>query len=158
MQINLKNMAEGEDIVKDPEEYYMMLQGMYLEDSDIDISDDFEARSSLVKLKRLRNDVNKLRREITKDMRTIRTMYLDESIIEKPKILGLFSFQKKLTHTEKRKKLIKEREQSLVPYSNVIEMIDGYIKEIEDLEKYIQHEALETYSPPKYTKVHKENK
>ncbi|HML05128.1 MAG TPA: hypothetical protein VK426_05070 [Methanobacterium sp.] len=151
-------MAEGEDIVKDPEEYYMMLQGMYLEDSDIDISDDFEARSSLVKLKRLRNDVNKLRREITKDMRTIRTMYLDESIIEKPKILGLFSFQKKLTHTEKRKKLINEREKSLIPYNNVIEMIDGYIKEIEDLEKYIQNEALETYSPPKYTKVHKENK
>lgn len=151
-------MADGEDVVREPEEYYLVLQEMYLDDSDIDISTDFEARSSLVKLKRLKNDVKKLRREITKDMRTIRTMYLDESIIEKPKILGLFSFQKKLTHTEKRKKLIHEREKSLVPYNDVIEMIDDYIKEIEDLEKYIQNEALETYSPPKYTKVSKEDK
>jgi len=151
-------MADGEDIVNDPEEYYLMLQEMYLDDSDIDISSDFEARSSLVKLKRLRNDVKKLRREITKDMRTIRTMYLDESIIEKPKILGLFSFEKKLTHTEKRKKLINEREKSLVPYNDVIEMIDDYVKEIEDLEKYIQNEALDTYSLPKYTKVSKEDK
>jgi len=151
-------MGNDEDIVREPEKYYLVLQEMYLDESEIDISNDFEARSSLVKLKRLRNDVNKLRREITKDMRTIRTMYLDESIIEKPKILGLFSLEKKLTPTQKRKKLIYEREKSLIPYKDIIEMIDNYVKEIEDLEKYIQNEALETYSLPNYTKVSKEDK
>jgi len=151
-------MENDEDIVREPEEFYLVLQGMYLDDSEIDISSDFEARSSLVKLKRLINDVKKIRREVTKDMRTIRTMYLDESIIEKPKILGLFSFEKKLTPTQKRKKLISEREKSLIPYTEIIEMIDNYVKEIEDLEKYIQNEALETYSLPNYTKVSKEDK
>ncbi len=148
-------MENGADIIRNPEEYYEIFQEMYLDDSELNLSTDFEARSSLVKINRLKSDVQSLRREITKDMRTIRTMYLDESIIEKPKILGLFSLEKKLTPTEKRKKLIFERKKSLIPYKEITEMVDDYLKQIEDLEKYIQNEALETYSLPKYTKVSK---
>lgn len=144
-----------EEIVRNPEEYYYMLQEMYLDESELNLSTDFEARSSLVKIKRLKSDVLDLRREITKDMRTIRNMYLDESIIEKPKILGVISIGRKLSPTEKRKKLIHERERNLVPYQEIIEMVDDYIEQIEDLEKYIQNEALESYSLPKYTKVNK---
>jgi hypothetical protein len=148
-------MGNVEDMIRDPEEYYQSLHEMYLDESELNLSTDFEARSSLVKINRLKSDVQSLRREITKDMRTIRTMYLDETIIEKPKILGLFSLEKKLTPTEKRKKLISEREKSLIPYKEITEMVDDYIRQIEDLEKYIQNEALETYSLPKYTKVSK---
>lgn len=148
-------MEHGVDIIRNPEEYYEMFQEMYLDDSELSLSTDFEARSSLVKINRLKSDVQSLRLEITKDMRTIRTMYLDESIIEKPKILGLFSLGKKLTPTEKRKKLIFERKKSLIPYKEITEMVDDYLKQIEDLEKYIQNEALEIYSLPKYTKVGK---
>ncbi|MGF7118357.1 hypothetical protein [Methanobacterium oryzae] len=142
----------------DPEIYYGKLQELYIEDDEIDISSDFEARATLVKLKRLEKDVLKLRREITTDMRTIRTMYLDESIIEKPKILGLFTLGKKLSHTEKRKKLLHERKRSLMPYEEIITLIDDYIEQIEDLRKYIEREALETYAisePSKVTKVSK---
>lgn len=146
-------MAESEDIIREPEEYYLELQEMYLDESEINLSTDFEARSSLVKLKRLKSEVLALRREITRDMRTIRNMYLDESIIERPKILGFFSVGKKLSPTQKRKKLIYEREKSLIPYREIVEMVDDYVGQIEDLEKYIKNEALETYSIPKYTKV-----
>jgi hypothetical protein len=146
-----------DELFKDPEEYYTTLQEMYLDESELNLSTDFEARSSLVKVTHLKSDVMKLRREITKDMRTIRNMYLDESIIEKPKILGLFSLERKLTPTEKRKKLLNEREKSLVPYKEIIEMIDDYVSQIEDLEKYIQNEALESYSLPKYKKVSKKS-
>jgi hypothetical protein len=148
-------MGNDEDMIRDPEEYYQSLQEMYLDESELNLSTDFEARSSLVKINRLKSDIQNLRREITKDMRTIRTMYLDESIIEKPKILGLFSFEKKLTPTKRRKKLISEREKCLIPYKEITEMVDDYIRQIEDLEKYIQNEALETYSLPKYSKVNK---
>lgn len=148
-------MGNDRDRIRDPEEYYQSLQEMYLDESELNLSTDFEARSSLVKINRLKSDVQSLRREITKDMRTIRTMYLDESIIEKPKIFGLFNLEKKLTPTEKRKKLISEREKSLIPYKEITEMVDDYIRQIEDLEKYIQNEALKTYSLPKYTKVSK---
>jgi hypothetical protein len=148
-------MENGEVMIRDPEEYYQKLQEMYLDDSELNLSTDFEARASLVKIKRLKSDVLSLRREITQDMRTIRNMYLDESIIEKPKILGLFSLEKKLTPTGKRKKLIFEREKSLSPYKEITKMVDDYVKQIEDMEKYIKNEALETYSLPTYTKVSK---
>lgn len=142
----------------DPEIYYGKLQELYIEDDEIDISSDFEARATLVKLKRLEKDVLKLRREITTDMRTIRTLYLDESIIEKPKILGLFTLGKKLSHTEKRKKLLHERKRALMPYEEIITLIDDYIKQIEDLRKYIEREALETYAIPEPSKVNKVSK
>jgi hypothetical protein len=148
-------MEESEGIIRDPKDYYQELQTMYLDESEINLSNDFEARASLVKLKRLKSDFLGLKREISSDMRSIRNMYLDESILEKPKILGIFSFQKKLNPTEKRKKLITEREKSLIPYKEIVEMVDDYVNQIEDLEKYIKNEALETYSLPKYTKVSK---
>ena len=149
-------MENDDDMIRDPEEYYQKLQEMYLDDSELDFTTDFEARASLVKIKHLKSDVLNLKREIGKDMRTIRNMYLDESIIEKPKILGLFSLERKLSPTGKRKKLISERERSLSPYIEISEMADDYIKKIEDLEKYIENEALESYSHPQYTKVIKD--
>jgi|GEM_PF-3394247 len=152
-------MANHEDEIRGPEIYYQQLQEMYIEEDDLNLSSDFEARGTLVKLDRLESDVLKLKRSISKDMRSIRTMYLDESIIEKPKFLGLFNVNKKLSHTEKRKKLLEERENSLVPYKEIIDMIDDYILQIEDLKKYIENEVLETHSRiPTYKKVSKEDK
>lgn len=142
----------------DPETYYGKLQELYIEDDEIDISSDFEARATLVKLKRLEKDVLKLRGEITTDMRTIRTLYLDESIIEKPKILGLFTLGKKLSHTEKRKKLLHNRKRALIPYEEIITLIDDYVEQIEDLRKYIEREALETFAMPEASKVTKVSK
>ncbi len=150
---------EGRQITfLDPETYYGRLQELYIDDDEVDLSSDFEARATLVKLKRLQKDILKLRREITTDMRTIRTIYLDESIIEKPKILGLFSIGKKLSHTEKRKKLLHERKRALIPYEEIIALIDDYIEQIEDLKKYIEREALETYTLHEYSKVSKDEK
>lgn len=149
-------MENHEGEIMDPGVYYEQLQEMYIEESDLNLSSDFEARGTLVKLKRLEHDVLKLKRSISKDMRSIRTMYLDESIIERPKFLGLISIGKKLTPTEKRKKLLAERENNLVPYKEIIEMIDDYILQIEDFRKYIENEVLESYSQiPKYKKVSK---
>lgn len=142
-----------EEVAMEAEEYYYMLQELYLDESQIDLENDFKARASLVRLKRLKSDVKDLRLQITQDTRIIRNMYLDESVIDKSKIMGLFRFQKKLTPTQKRKKLIIERERSLVPYKEIIELIDLYIQQIEDMEKYIQNEALDEYSTPKYTKL-----
>lgn len=142
-----------------PEEYYEQLQGLYLDESEMDLSSDFEARATLVKLNRLETDISKLKRKISKEMRTIRTMYLDESIIEKPKILGIFSRGKNLTKTQKRKQLLAERESRLVPYEEIIVMINDYLDQLEDLRKYIENEVLETYSQiPKYKKVSKADK
>lgn len=142
-----------EEVAMEAEEYYYMLQELYLDESQIDLENDFKARASLVRLKRLKSDVKDLRLQITQDTRIIRNMYLDESVIDKSKIMGLFRFQKKLTPTQKRKKLIIERERSLVPYKEIIELIDLYIQQIEVMEKYIQNEALDEYSTPKYTKL-----
>ncbi|MBI5681367.1 MAG: hypothetical protein HZC47_10775 [Methanobacterium sp.] len=151
-------MEEDEFLIISPEEYYEKLQEMYIDESELNLSSDFEARSTLVKLQRLESDILKLRREITKDIRSLRNLYLNESIIEKPKILGIISIGKELSHTEKRKKLLSERARQLRPYEEIIEIIDDYILQVEDLRKYIKREALETYSSPKYTKVKKEDK
>ena len=139
-------MENHEGEILDPGVYYEQLQEMYVEESDLSLSSDFEARTTLVKLDRLKSDVSKLKRDISKDMRTIRTAYLDESIIEKPKFLGLFGNGKELSTAEKRKKIEKERENNLTPYKEVIAMADDYIIQIEDLKKYIEDEVLETYS------------
>ncbi|HEX3014277.1 MAG TPA: hypothetical protein VHO92_08405, partial [Methanobacterium sp.] len=136
---------ESHEEILDPGVYYEQLQEMYIEEADLNLATDFEARTTLVKLNRLKRDVSKLKRSVSKDIRTIRTMYLDESIIEKPKLLGLFGSAKGLSTSEKRKKLEKERENNLTPYKEVITMIDDYILQIEDLKKYIEDEVLETY-------------
>lgn len=151
-------MEEDEVYFLDPETYYGKIQELYIQDEDIDISTDFEARGTLVKLQRLEKDVLNVRREITTDMRTIRNLYLDESIIEKPKILGLFRIGKKLSPTEKRKRLLHERKYKLAPYEELLVLIDDYIKQIEDLRKYIEREALDTFTLPKYSKVSKDQK
>jgi len=148
-------MGGNETLYQSPEFYYNKLGEMYLDENELDISSDFEARATLVKLKKLEKDLLKLKREISTDMRTIRNMYLDESIIERPKILGLFSIGKKLSKTQKRKKLLFERAKALKPYEEVIEIIEDYILQIDDLRKYIQRESLETYAPSEYTKVTK---
>ena len=137
---------ESHEEILDPGVYYEQLQEMYIKEADLNLATDFEARTTLVKLNRLKSDVSKLKRNVSKDIRTIRTMYLDESIIEKPKLLGLFGSAKGLSTAEKRKKLEKERENNLTPYKEVITMIDDYILQIEDLKKYIEDEVLETYS------------
>ncbi len=149
----------GEEIVS-PDEYYEQLQGMYIDESDLNLSSDFEARGTLVKLKKIESEVLNLKRSVSKDMRSIRSMYMDESIIEKPKLLGIFSVGKKLSRTEKRKKLLEERENSLIPYKEIIDIIEDYILQIEDLMKYIENEVLETYSriPTTYKKVSKADK
>ncbi len=148
-------MAEDELLYESPGYYYNMLSEMYLEENEIDISSDFEARATLVKLKKLEKDLGNLKRTISTDMRTIRNMFLDETIIEKPKLLGIFRFERKLSKTQKRKKLLYERNKALKPYKDIIEIIDDYILEIDDLRKYIQRESLETYAPSEYTKVTK---
>lgn len=150
-------MENYEEEILDPSVYYKQLQEMYIEESDLNLASDFEARTTLVRLNRLKTDVSKLKRNISKDMRTIRTAYLDESIIGKPKLLGLFGKGKELSTAEKRKKLEKERENNLTPYKEIIDMIDDYILQIEDLRKYIEDEVLETYSriPKSYKKISK---
>ncbi|MGB9978148.1 hypothetical protein [Methanobacterium sp.] len=139
-------MENPEEEILDPGVYYEQLQEMYIEEADLNLSTDFEARTTLVKLNRLQSDVSKLKRDVSKDMRTIRTVYLDESVIDKPKLLGLFGRGKDLSTAERRKKLEKEREKNLTPYKEVIDLIDDYIIQIEDLKKYIEDEVLETYS------------
>lgn len=138
-----------------PEFYYGQLEELYLDEDELDLSSDFEARATLVKLRRLEKDLLKLKRKVSTDMRTIRNMFLDESIIEEPKLLGIFSMQKKLTPTQKRKKLILEREKALEPYKEIVDYIEDYILQIEELRKYIKNETLETYAPYEYTKVTK---
>ncbi len=137
---------ENHEEILDPGVYYEQLQGMYIEESDLNLSTDFEARTTLVKLNRLQSDVSKLKHDVSKDMRTIRNMFLDNSMMEKPKVFGIFGKGKELSTAEKRKKLEKERENNLTPYKEVIDMIDDYILQIEDLKKYIEDEVLETYS------------
>lgn len=139
-------MENHEEEILAPGAYYEQLQRMYIEEEDLNLSTDFEARTTLVKLNRLKSDVTKLKRSVSQDMRTIRTVYLDESVIEKPKLLGVFGRGKELSVAERRKKLEKERENNLTPYKEVIDMIDDYILQIEDLKKYIEDEVLETYS------------
>ena len=139
-------MENHEDEILDPGIYYKQLQEMYIEEVDLNLSTDFEARTTLVRLNRLKSDVSKLKRNVSKDMRAIRTIYLDDSIIEKPKLQGIFGRGKELSTAERRKKLETERENNLMPYKEVINLIDDYILQIEDLRKYIEDEVLETYS------------
>ncbi len=148
-------MEHDEISYQEPEYYYAKLAEIYLGEDELEISSDFEARAMLVKLKKVEKDLSKLKRTISTDMRTIRNIYLDESVIEKPKFLGLFSVGKKLTKTQKRKKLLFERQQTLKPYEEIIEIIEDYSIQIEDFGKYIERESLETYAPPEYTKVYK---
>lgn len=148
-------MEQNESSYESPEVYYAELEELYIDEDELDLSSDFEARATLVKLRRLEKDLLKLKRKISTDMRTIRNMFLDESIIEKPKLLGIFSMQKKLTRTQKRKKLLLEREKALEPYKEITEYIDDYIEQIKELRKYIENESLETYAPSEYTKVTK---
>ena len=148
-------MEEDEIIYDSPEYYYNLLSEMYLDDDEMDISSDFEARATLVKLNKLEKDLDKLKLTISTDMRTIRNLFLNETIIEKPKFLGLFRLEKKLSKTQKRKKLLFEREKALKPYKELIEIIEEYVLQIDDLRKYIQKEFLETFARSEYTRVTK---
>ncbi len=51
-------METHDEEVLDPGAYYEQLQEMYIEEADLNLSTDFEARTTLVKLNRLKSSIN----------------------------------------------------------------------------------------------------
>lgn len=124
--------------IQKPEVYYSILENMYLEN--IDLSTDLEIREAIKKINHHKKDVLDLKREVNHDIRIIRTMYLDESMIDNSKILGVIPINRNLSPIQKRKKLINERDKTMGPYNEIINIIDDYLKQIDEFENYIKNE------------------
>lgn len=124
------------DIIK-PKEYENILNALDIENFELKTSSTLETRLTLVQLERLKEELIEIRRRISGDMRAITLKYLDSNQ-KKSSFLGF-----KTKASSRMKDLANKREKELGPYKKIIDIIDNYIQQIEELEDYL--DSLDDY-------------
>jgi len=120
-----------------PKEYQKMINALDIENFELKTSNALEARITLVNLGRLEEELLEIRRNVSGDMRAISLKYL-ESRQKKSSLLG-----RKTKISSRRKSLDTKKEKEHGPYKKVINSIDDYLKQIEEIKEYIDNLNLE---------------
>jgi hypothetical protein len=131
-------MPSIEDKILKPKQYHKMINELDIENFELKTSSIWETRITLVNLERLAEDLLEIRRSISGDMRAITLKYL-ESHPNPSSFLGL----KKTKGAARRKSLDNKKEKELGPYKKIIQVIDDYLNQIEEIKEYIDNLKVE---------------
>ena len=125
-------MSVVEEKILKPKQYQKMIQELDIENFELKTSSIFEAKLTLIAIKRLEEELLEIKRSVSADMRSIKLKYIGHDY-SKSSFFGL----KKANVVAKRKSLNNKCNRELVPYDNLLFIIDDYIKQIEDVKDYI---------------------
>jgi len=121
-----------------PNEYKKMIQKLDIENFELKTSYVFEAKSTLVNLLRLEEYLNEIRRCVSSDMREIKLKYLKSDYLNKSSIIDSLSLNKPKV-SKKRIEMQKKLDRELGPYQNLLDIIDDYLQQIEEVKEYINN-------------------
>ncbi len=119
-----------------PKDYKKMIQKLDIENFELKTSHIFEAKATLISLLRIEETLKEIRRCVTSDMREIKLKYLKSDYKDKNLISDTLSLKKsKVSH--KRISMQRKLDIDLGPYQSVVDLIDGYLQDIEEVKEYI---------------------
>jgi len=121
-----------------PNDYKKMIQKLDIENFELKTSYVFEAKSTLVNLLRLEEYLNEIRRCVSSDMREIKLKYLKSDYLNKSSIIDSLSLNKPKV-SKKRIEMQKKLDRELGPYQNLLDIIDDYLQQIEEVKEYINN-------------------
>lgn len=121
-----------------PNDYKKMIQKLDIENFELKTSYVFEAKSTLVNLLRLEEYLNEIRRCVSSDMREIKLKYLKSDYLNKSSIIDSLSLNKPKV-SKKRIEMQKKLDRELGPYQNLLDIIDDYLQQIEEVKDYINN-------------------
>ncbi|MDI6723934.1 MAG: hypothetical protein QMD61_04750 [Methanobacterium sp.] len=121
-----------------PNDYKKMIQKLDIENFELKTSYVFETKSTLVNLLRLEEYLNEIRRCVSSDMREIKLKYLKSDYLNKSSIIDSLSLNKPKV-SKKRIEMQKKLDRELGPYQNLLDIIDDYLQQIEEVKEYINN-------------------
>jgi len=119
-----------------PNDYKKMIQKLDIENFQLKTSHIFETKATLINLLRIEESLKKIRRCVSADMREIKLRYLKSDYLNKTSIIDTLSLKKpKVSH--KRISMQRKMDYETDPYQNLLDIIDEYLDEIEEVKEYI---------------------
>jgi len=128
-------MPVPEKKISKPQDYKKMVLNLDIDNFELKTSSILEARMTLVGIERLEENLLEIRRDISRDMRSIKLKYLGHDH-NKSSLLGSL---KKTKASSRRKSLDNKCNRELEPYNKVLYIVDHYLKEIENVKDYINN-------------------
>lgn len=131
--------------MKGPKYYRDQISNIGIEDMEIDVSSLEKAMETLHQLTDIERYLIKLRYNLRTNIRKIRMDYMHkmQDFDEESKKTGLFGRKTSPDKIiSKKKALIKEKRIDIAAYELIEDMIDSYLREIEDSKVYI-HDSIQ---------------
>jgi len=119
-----------------PRDYKKMIQNMDIENFELKTSYIFEAKATLINLLRLEDHLKEIRHCVSKDMREIKLKYLKSDYMNKNSFVDSLTLKKSKV-SKKRISMQKKMDKEVGPYQNLLEIIDDYLEQIEEVKEYI---------------------
>lgn len=120
-----------------PKDYKKMIQKIDIENFELKTSHIFETKATLISLLRIEESLNEIRRLVAADMREIKLKYLKSDYMDKNLITDTLSLKKsKVSH--KRISMQRKLDIELGPYQSILDVIDDYLEQIEEVKEYIE--------------------
>ncbi len=128
-------MAVVEKTISKPKEYQKMIQELDIEHLELKTSSLFEAKTTLVQLLRLEENLHEIRNFVSADIRTIKLKHLNSGYANKSSLLGL----RRTKISSKRMSMHNKCDKEAGPYKHLLNIIDDYLEQIEDAKNYINN-------------------
>ena len=119
-----------------PGDYRKMIQKLDIDNFELKTSYIFEAKATLINLLRLEDYLMEIRHCVTKDIREINLKYLNSDYLNKSSIIDSLGLKKSRV-SRKRISMQKKLDRELYPYLNLLDTIDDYLQQIEEVKDYI---------------------
>ncbi len=119
-----------------PSDYKKMIQKLDIENFELKTSYIFEAKATLINLLRIEDHLKEIRHCVSSDMREIQIRYLKSDYLNKTSIVDFLSLKKSRV-SKKRISMQKKMDKEVGPYQNLLEIIDDYLQQIEEVKDYI---------------------
>jgi hypothetical protein len=128
-------MSALEKTILSPKEYQKMIRELDIENVELKTSSLFEAKTTLVQLLRLEENLHEIRNSVSGDIRSIKLKHLNSGYANKSSLFGL----RRTKISTKRMSMNTKCDREAGPYKHILDIIDDYLEQIENAKNYINN-------------------
>lgn len=128
-------MSVVEKTILSPKEYQKIIRELDIENIELKTSSLFEAKTTLVQLLRLEENLYEIRNSVSGDIRAIKLKHLTSGYANKSSLFGL----RRTKISTKRMSMNIKCDKEAGPYKHILDIIDEYLEQIEAAKNYIDN-------------------
>lgn len=128
-------MSALEKTILSPKEYQKMIRELDIENVELKTSSLFEAKTTLVQLLRLEENLHEIRNSVSGDIRSIKLKHLNSGYANKSSLFGL----RRTKISTRRMSMNTKCDREAGPYKHILDIIDDYLEQIENAKNYINN-------------------